>query len=310
LRQGETNGCKLILRLHPVRFLGHAGVEAAGGLEDGEQVSYAKEVADGRAHVDELKDAIGFAGGYVESDESAEAGAVHAGEAGEIENDVLLVRKNSLYVRFEERGALSDQCAAAEEREDVLISLGLYGQLHWALRRLFGLHDHQIIFHRENSGHAIGLNAREILVGIVVHDAFEAHVAIFDDDVDGRLRSETIAEESIVGKDGPENGAADAVVIGRKRKDLDVVGDARDGFELLHRVFGVGLQCGIRDGALEDDAIAVNAIFEIVEDGVARQHAKDMADFTSEVGGNAGVATLVLLGLGNGGYCSCARGES
>ena len=94
-------------------------------------MSDAEEVADGRAHVDELEFAIGLAGGDVKADEDAEAGAVHACDGGEIENDVLLVRKNSLHVGFEEWGAFSDERAGAEESEYVLISFGLESQLHW-----------------------------------------------------------------------------------------------------------------------------------------------------------------------------------
>lgn len=72
-----------------------------------------EKVADGRADVDELEFYIRLAGGDVETDECAEACAVHAGERGEIENDPFFAREQVFYMRFEKRCALGDERATA-----------------------------------------------------------------------------------------------------------------------------------------------------------------------------------------------------
>lgn len=90
-------------------------------------MSDAEKVADGRAHVDELKWDVGFAGGDVKADEGAEAGAVHTGERGEIERDAFLAREQLLHLRFEKRSAFGDECAAAMQGERVEMLLGADG---------------------------------------------------------------------------------------------------------------------------------------------------------------------------------------
>ncbi len=81
----------------------------------------AEKVADGRAQVDELKIAIRFAGGDVETDKGAEAGAVHASESGEIENDALFAREHFLDTRFEKRRTFGDECAGTMQCEDIVL---------------------------------------------------------------------------------------------------------------------------------------------------------------------------------------------
>lgn len=103
---------------------GQAGVIAAGGFEDGEEMGEAEKFADGGAHVDELNFDASFVGGDIETDERAEAGAIHTGETGEIESDVFFMRKHFLDVRFEKRCAFGDQRAAAIKGERVMLLFG------------------------------------------------------------------------------------------------------------------------------------------------------------------------------------------
>jgi hypothetical protein len=107
--------------------LHHARVVAAGGFEDGEQMSDAEKVADGRAHVYELECDVGFAGGDVKADEYAEAGAVHSSERGEIEGDAFFARQQFLHLRFEKRCAFGDESAAAVQGQRVVMLLGANG---------------------------------------------------------------------------------------------------------------------------------------------------------------------------------------
>ncbi len=87
----------------------------------------AEEIADRRADVGELEFDIRFAGGDVEADKGAEAGAVHASELGEVENDALFAGEKFLHLRFEKRGAFGDECAAAMEGERAFVTFGAEG---------------------------------------------------------------------------------------------------------------------------------------------------------------------------------------
>jgi hypothetical protein len=107
--------------------LREACIVFGAGFEDGEKVGDAEEVADGRADVDELEFDIRFAGGDVKANEDSEAGAVHAGEFGEVEDDALFAREHFLHVRFEKRGRFGDERAAAMKYEDILLAIGTDG---------------------------------------------------------------------------------------------------------------------------------------------------------------------------------------
>lgn len=87
----------------------------------------AEKVADGRADVRELEVAIRFACGDVEADEDSDAGAVHAGELGEVEDDALFTRENFLHARLEERGAFGDERAGTMKDEGVRLAFGAKG---------------------------------------------------------------------------------------------------------------------------------------------------------------------------------------
>src|SRR5579871_336880 len=57
---------------------------------------------------------------------------------------------------------------------------------------LLGIPDLQIIGDREDSGNAVGTNARQILIGFIVNHAFEGDVAILHDDPDRLLHTQFI----------------------------------------------------------------------------------------------------------------------
>src|SRR5271170_452666 len=70
------------------------------------------------------------------------------------------------------------------------------------------LYDLQVVGHRECARHAVGADAGEILVAIVVDDALEGHVAVVDDDADRLLHSQFILLQRSVLIDGAEQPAA------------------------------------------------------------------------------------------------------
>jgi hypothetical protein len=74
------------------------------GFEYGEKVREAKKLADGLAEIDELQLALRVFGGKIEPYEGPKSGAIHAGERGEIESDVLFVRQHRFDLSLEQRG--------------------------------------------------------------------------------------------------------------------------------------------------------------------------------------------------------------
>jgi hypothetical protein len=81
--------------------------------EDGQEIGEAKEFADSLAHVEELHLASCGAGRGVETDEGAQAHAVHAGDAGEIEHDSFAARDDGANLGVEDVGQLGDQLSVA-----------------------------------------------------------------------------------------------------------------------------------------------------------------------------------------------------
>ena len=133
------------------------------------------------------------------------------------------------------------------------------------------LPDAQMVGYAKDSRDGVGANVCDVLIGIIVDDALKSDIAIFDDDVNGLLRTKSITLHHGVAVDGVKNGAANAVVIIRKRQDFDVVDDLSHTLYALYHISGVVLKSGFYDLAREGYFTAVDSVFEVVEDGVIRQ---------------------------------------
>lgn len=62
--------------------------------------------------------------------------------------------------------------------------------------------DAQIIGHGKNAGNRIGLDVGDIPVTCVGHHAFQSHVSVLDDNVDGRHGLQRVPVERSVAIDG------------------------------------------------------------------------------------------------------------
>lgn len=126
---------------------------------------------------------------------------------------------------------------------------------------------------------AVGFDAGDVLVGFGRDYADESHVTVIDDDVNRRHGLHGVAVEAGVAVNGVVNGAPDAIVIGRRRKDLDLVVDALHAFDLFDDVFGVRFQRRSGDLAGESDGTALDLLGEIIENAIVGQHNEFMPDF-------------------------------
>src|ERR1044071_9860347 len=81
-------------------------------------------------------------------------------------------------------------------------------------RGLFPLaRHHQVVLHGKHPGHAVGANSRQVLVGLVVYNAFQRYVSVVHDDTDRAVGANAIVLQRPVAVDGDEQVAAQTVVI-------------------------------------------------------------------------------------------------
>ena len=73
----------------------------------------------------------------------------------------------------------------------------------------------KIILHRENTGHSVSLDSREVFVDFGIYDAFERDITVGNDDVDGRNGLESVPVKARLAVDGSKDRAPDLVVIRR-----------------------------------------------------------------------------------------------
>src|SRR4051812_12578397 len=134
-----------------------------------------------------------------------------------------------------------------------------------SLGPLFGWHDLKVVVDGEGSGHSFGANAGQILVSLVVDDAFERHVPILDNDSYRLLHAKRILFESGLSVDGAEQTETDLVVHRRWRKDLDLVVDPINAFDVFDRTLGVRFQNWSDDLAHQSHGAAVDFVSNVVE---------------------------------------------
>ena len=98
---------------------------------------------------------------------------------------------------------------------------------------LVAFFDDEVVGDSEDAGDAVGLDAGDLFVHGAGDDAFEGDVAVFHDDVNGRHGAHLVLAEDVVTENLAVDGAADAVIVDRGRKDFDVVDDLGDALIFL-----------------------------------------------------------------------------
>ena len=105
----------------------------ADGLEDGQEMGDTEEVADGFAHIGDFKRAACRFGVDVESNQRAEAAAIHVREMLEVENDSLGARKQLADLDVELLVDSGDQAARAVDHDEVIVAFNGEGEVVRAL---------------------------------------------------------------------------------------------------------------------------------------------------------------------------------
>jgi hypothetical protein len=113
----------------------------ADRLEDGQEMGDTEEVADGFAHVGDFKRAAYRFGVDVESNQRAEAAAIHVGEMLEIEDDSLGAGQQLADLDVELLVDSRDQAAGTVDHDEVIVALNgecevvraLIGHFGWNL---------------------------------------------------------------------------------------------------------------------------------------------------------------------------------
>src|SRR5215469_14831401 len=147
------------------------------------------------------------------------------------------------------------------------------------------------VVYAEDAGNLVGPDSCHRKIAAAVDNAFQRHVAVFNDEVDGvpaerrivgdaaslpghavsihprgRPAIRGVALQGTVAVDRRIDGGTDAVVIGRQRQDLDVVLNGLDAVDLLDGVFEAGLQDGAGCISAQNDRIAFDCKVDVVTD--------------------------------------------
>ena len=139
--------------------------------------------------------------------------------------------------------------------------------------------DSEVVFDGEDTGDAVGAEVGDVLIHLAGNYAFQADVAVVDDDVNAGDSAERIAVEAGVRVDGAKQGEAQPVIEGRERQDLDFVVDAGDTLDSFDDVFGARFEGGAGDLTEEGDFVAVDLECEVIEDVVEGKGDQFLADF-------------------------------
>src|SRR5260370_41191984 len=96
--------------------------------------------------------------------------------------------------------------------------------------------------------------------------------------MNGGDSAQAVGVQSGLGIDGAIHCAANSVIVGRKRKHLNVVHHALDALDLLYDVLGVGFQRWPDHRTVERDSASFHFVAQIVETAVVRQHVELVPD--------------------------------
>ena len=106
----------------------HPGVMFADRLEDGQEMGDAEEVADGFPHIGDFKRAACRFSVDVESNQRAEAAAIHVCEVLEVKNDSLGAGQQLADLDVELLVDSGDQTARAVDHDQVIVVVAFNGE--------------------------------------------------------------------------------------------------------------------------------------------------------------------------------------
>lgn len=134
----------------------------------------------------------------------------------------------------------------------------------------------------KDTGYLICEKSGHVFVHLVHDSTLEGNVTIFDEDADWWDGAHGVAAEGGLAEDGAVDGDAEAVVIGRKRKDLDVVDDFFYAADALDDVGGRAGEHGAGDLSGEDHLAALEGVSEIIEDSIEGEGDEFFPDAVSQ----------------------------
>src|SRR5262249_55529770 len=117
-----------------------------------------------------------------------------------------------------------------------------------------------------------------------VHDAFERHVAVVHDDVNGRNSLDRVTRKSWVAIDRPGHPHAEIIVVKRSRQHLQIVSHAGDAWDALHDPLQVLLLEWLTNLAHKFQIPFIDLHRYVVPDGVAGVHPNLVDRFGRDIG--------------------------
>ncbi len=126
----------------------------------------------------------------------------------------------------------------------------------------------QIVRDREYVRNGTGPQVREILVRLRIDHAFERHVSISHDDVDGRKRGHSIAGQYGVAINCAIDGSAQLIVHRRDGENFNLIVDRGHALDTFYRVFSIAFQRRAHDLAEQCHFVTLDLKEEIIEYGI------------------------------------------
>jgi hypothetical protein len=156
--------------------------------------------------------------------------------------------------------------------------------------------DLQVVGHREYPRDTVGAKASHVLVRLVIDDAFECDVAVLNDDSNWLLYAHGILLQHRVSVDGAKQAPAQAIIHARGRKNLDLVIDLLDSFDMLHRVSRIGFERGLHDLAQQRNVKAFHLKRYRIEHTEIGEHDKLVPNFLNDTFLCFGRGLVTILG--------------
>lgn len=140
----------------------------------------------------------------------------------------------------------------------------------------------QVVLYGENPGNTIRADESVVFVCLRSYHAFKIHMTVLHDNVDRRYGLDTVIEQTRIVEDRPGYPTADAIVIERRRKYLDLVIHALNAFQVLHADFCRIFHNCVPHLAEQSNCPAVHTVSEIIENRKLRNHIQFVADFAGK----------------------------
>src|SRR5271165_721869 len=111
--------------------------------------------------------------------------------------------------------------------------------------------DPEFVGYREDSWNRVGANSRNVLVSLIVHDTFQRHVPVLDDDPDRGLCTRAVAIQHRISIDSASRGPANLIVEPGEREDFNLIVNVFHTLDATYKTAGFVFHNGTSNFAVQ-----------------------------------------------------------